>query len=107
MKSTYPIIALFVLLLSNIGFGQQGTWNVRDFGAAGDGHTVDTVSIQKAIDACSEKGGGKVYIQGGTFRSGTLYLKDHVTLEIEAGTVLKASDNLKDFPSTPPINGKW
>jgi polygalacturonase len=70
-----------------------------DFKAKGDGKTLDTEAIQEAIDSCHSSGGGKVYLQGGHFRSGTIYLKENVTLFIEAGATLKASDNLDDFPS--------
>lgn len=60
---------------------------------------MDTEAIQEAIDSCYRSGGGKVYLHGGHFRSGTIYLKDNVTLFIEAGATLQASDNLDDFPS--------
>lgn len=99
MKSTHTLIVLFVLFLPQVGMTQQSRWNVQDYGAVGDGETPDTDAIQEAIDACAVAGGGRVYVQGGIFRSGTIYLKDNVTLEIEAGTTLKASNNLDDFPS--------
>jgi polygalacturonase len=71
----------------------------KKFGAKGDGLSLDTEAIQQAIDSCHQAGGGKVYLSGGTFVSGTLYLKSYVTLYIETGTVLKASNDLEDFPS--------
>jgi polygalacturonase len=79
----------------------SSSWSVYDpyeYGAKGDGANLDTKSIQKAIDDCYSNGGGKVYLHSGTFISGTILLKSNVTLHIESGTTLKASDNLDDFP---------
>src|SRR5690349_12176401 len=50
-------------------------YNVRDYGAKGDGKTLDTAAIQSAIDACYHDKGGKVLIPAGDFLSGTLELK--------------------------------
>lgn len=77
-------------------------FNVRDFGAVGDGVTLDTQAIQKAIDACAEAGGGTVYLQGGTFLSGTIRLKSNVTLLVEAGATLLGSTNIEDYPDITP-----
>ena len=54
------------------GFSQPGkcVWDVFDFGAKGDGKSLDTKAIQSAIDQCHEKGGGKVYLHNGQFVSG-------------------------------------
>ncbi len=66
---------------------------IRDFGAVGDGTTLDTGAIQQVIDTCSRNGGGIVSIGGGRFVTGTLYLKDGVTLEIPGGSALVGSPN--------------
>lgn len=71
------------------------------FGAKPDGQTLCTGPIQQAIDACAAAGGGRVLLQGGCFRSGTLRLKSHVILHLKAGATLAASANLDDFPTTP------
>jgi len=55
-------------------------YNVRDFGAKGEGKTVDTAAIQSAIDACTHDNGGIVLLPAGDFLSGTLELKSNVTL---------------------------
>lgn len=71
---------------------------VLNYGAVGDGKTNDTLAIQHAIDRCAENGGGRIRIPGGyVFRSGSLVLHSCVELHLEAGAVLKASDNLADF----------
>ncbi len=75
-------------------------YDVRDYGAKSDGKTLCTASIQKAIDACSESGGGTVYLPPGTFLSGTIYFKTGVTLRLTAGSTLLGSKNLKDYPPT-------
>lgn len=73
-------------------------YNIMDFGAVGDGKTLDTKAIQATIDACFQKGGGRVLIPGGrTYRTGALELRSYVELHLEMGAVLKASDNLEDY----------
>ena len=70
---------------------------VTDQGAVGDGRTVNTQSIQRAVDLCHESGGGTVFFPKGVFVSGTLYLKSNVTLEIAAGAALMASPDIRDY----------
>lgn len=73
------------------------TWNVTDFGARGDAETLNTEFIQEAIDACHQSGGGTVVIKNGTFVSGTILLKDNVTLHIDESAVLLGSENPADY----------
>lgn len=88
-----------------------GVWNVRDFGAVGDGKIKDTQAIQSAIDECHQAGGGRVLLSGGRFLSGTIYLKSNVDLHIKSGTILLGSDELKDYPDIttkhPSTSGKY
>lgn len=68
-------------------------YNIRDFGAVGDGKTLDTAAVQAAIDACSRDQGGTVLVPAGVFVIGTIELKSNVTLRIAAkGTVLGSAD---------------
>lgn len=70
--------------------------HINEFGAIGDGITENTAVIQKAIDSCSEAGGGTVCISGGVYMSYTLFMKSGVELRIEAGaTLLGGPDPLK------------
>ncbi len=83
----------------------KNTWNVREFGAKGDARTFDTKAIQAAIDACHHGGGGAVYFPaGGEFLTGTIYLKDHVTLQVAANAKVLGSMNLTDYPNDTGLN---
>jgi len=84
------------------GGSPEGIYDVRAFGAVGDGDTLDTDSIQQAIDAAADAGGGTVGLRGGTFLSGTLVLRSNVTLAIEAGAILRASRDIADYPDHTP-----
>jgi polygalacturonase len=72
-------------------------------GAKGDGVTKDTQAIQGAIDACAGKGGGTVRITSGTFLSGPIVLKSHITLEVDAGATLLGSQDKADYPQVQEL----
>ena len=79
--------------------GHVGAYDVRTYGAKGDGRTLDTRSIQRAIQNAHAAGGGRVLFPPGTYVSGTIELLSNVTLELEAGSVLLGSSNLADYGS--------
>lgn len=90
---------LVLLALAVHTFAQRkDDFNIVDFGAKADGNTVNTLSIQKAIDLCSKSGGGTVYVPKGVFLTGTLVLKSNVTLELARQAILKGTGNLADYP---------
>ena len=68
-----------------------GTYNVRHFGAVADGKSDDASTINEAITACYAAGGGTVFVPSGVYATGSIHLKSHVTLAIDAGAVLKFS----------------
>lgn len=72
----------------------------NDFGARGDGTTLETASLQRAIDAAAVVG-GIVTIKPGTYRTGSLFLKSGVTLDVPEGVTLIGSEKLGDYPMLP------
>ena len=74
-------------------------FNIKSFGAIGDGVAMDTEAMQKTIDACHEAGGGVVWIPAGDFVIGTIHLKSHVTLSLDYGASLLGSQNQADYPT--------
>jgi polygalacturonase len=81
-------------------------YNIRDFGAKGDGVTLDTAALQAAIDACNRDQGGTVLVPSGVFVIGTTELKSNVTLHLAAQATLLGSGHGKDyFASTIPLHG--
>ena len=80
---------LLVCLLA--GYVQAEDVCVRDFNAVGDGQTLCTDSIQRAIDRCADTGGGTVTVPVGTFLTNTLFLKSNVNLHLAKGSVLLGS----------------
>ena len=71
---------------------------ITDFGAVGDGKTLNTAAIQSAIDACTAVGGGRVSVPAGRFLSGTILLKSNVELHLETGAELISSLDPADMP---------
>ena len=84
------------------------TYNVRDFGAKGDGVAIDTGAVQSAIDACNRDKGGTVLVPAGDFVVGTIELKNNVTLHLAAQGKLLGSANPEHYKAgngIPPNNG--
>lgn len=92
------LLLVAVILVAGIACAAERAFDVRDFGAKPDGKTPATASIQKAIDACTANGGGTVYLPPGVFYSGTIFLKNNVTLWLESGCTLLGSGDLADYP---------
>ena len=97
------IVASLTLFQTALGAG-RGAFDVREYGAAGDGKALDTEAINEAIDACAAAGGGKVLLKPGRYLCGTLHLKSHVTLFLEAGAVLVGTEDL-DLYQQPKVPG--
>jgi polygalacturonase len=72
-------------------------FNVKNFGAVGDGKQADTGAINKTILASRDAGGGTVLVPAGTYVSGTIRLQDNVTLWLDAGATILGTKNLADY----------
>ncbi len=84
------------LLISFSAVAQNKLYNIKTYGAVGDGKTNDAVAIQKTIDACAAAGGGQVIVPAGhVFLTGPFNLKSFVNLRVEGGAKLLASPDEK------------
>ena len=93
------IILTFFILLVLLAWAnaQAKQIDIREMGAAGDGTTINTRTIQRALDSAATLGGGTVYVPPGIYLTGTLQLRSNVNLYLEAGAVLKGSANVNDY----------
>jgi polygalacturonase len=90
---------LFLLLFVQQAMAKD--FPITSFGARSGMDYLNTAAINKAIDACTKNGGGRVVIPAGIFRSGTIFMKNNVELYLEIGATLLASTDLKDLPMQP------
>ncbi len=86
---------------------QCHAFNIREFGAVGDGRTKDTAAIQGAIDACAESGGGVVYCSPGTYLTGTIFLKSEIDLHLETGATILGSPDIADYDTSRSIEREF
>lgn len=80
------------------------TTSIVSFGAKGDGVSLNTESINKAIAAVSQKGGGVVLIPGGLWLTGPIELKSNVNLHLKRDALLQFTD---DFNQYKLVEGNW
>ncbi len=90
------------------GAKATGGFDVTAFGAKGDGKSLDTPAINKAIDAAAAAGGGTVYLSAGTYRCFSIRLKSNVALYLDQGaTILAADPSDKDGQYDAPEPNQW
>ncbi|CAZ97769.1 glycoside hydrolase family 28 protein [Zobellia galactanivorans] len=100
MKDKLHFTSLLIACMLFVGCNPKSdVYKATDFGAIANGKTVNTEAIQRAIDACNEGGGGTVILDKGDYVSGTLLLKDKVTLHIAEDAQLIGSSNPLDYQS--------
>ncbi|MDQ6610500.1 MAG: glycoside hydrolase family 28 protein [Bacteroidota bacterium] len=87
------VALLYFSLTSFVNQNHSFFTSIKDFGATGDGKTVDTKAINDAIDATVKNGGGTVYFPAGIYLSFSIHLKSNIALYFEQGCVLLAADS--------------
>ena len=88
MRSVSTIITLLIVWTASAA---GGVYNVKDYGAKGDGKTLDSPAINAAIEAAVSDGGGQVLLPAGTYLSGSIRLKSNIDLHLSAGCVILAA----------------
>lgn len=110
----FSLLALILLTFSAVDAQtfSSASYDVRKYGAIGDGKHLDHHAINKAISECAEKGGGTVTIPPGTYLCGSIRLKSTINLYLDAGTTvlgapaeMNAYDSAEEFPDTAYQDG--
>ena len=86
-----PLLAFAAML------AKAADYNIVNYGAVNDTTQLSTAAVQKAIDACSAAGGGRVVVPTGNYKIGTIILKSNVHMHLEQGATLYGSTDLKDY----------
>jgi polygalacturonase len=101
-----------LLLIASLAFTalrlSAAEFDVRTYGATGDGKTVDSPAINKAIEAAAAAGGGIVRFPAGTYLSFSIRLKSHITLQLDPGSIIEAAVNSPELGSYDPAEpNEW
>lgn len=96
--TTTLLISLYSFSFAEPSFVHPGIYfNIKNYGAVGDGETMETAAINKAIDECFKSGGGTVYFPPGMYLSGSIHLKSHVAIYLDHGATILGSPNDQDY----------
>lgn len=99
---------LLVLTAAVATAASPQVFNVRDFGAFGNGTTKDTSAFQRALDTCAISGGGEVLVPAGQFLIGSVQMGRRTTLRLAPGSVIVGSGDLTDYPMVDVRwEGRW
>lgn len=74
------------------------TFSIKDYGAVGDGQTINTTAFTKAIDACSKAGGGRVVVPAGLWLTGPIQLQSNINLVVERGALIQFTGDRTQYP---------
>ncbi|GAA0951238.1 glycosyl hydrolase family 28 protein [Nonomuraea longicatena] len=99
-----PALVLALPLLTAPPAAAVAEFDVRDYGATGNGSTNDDDAIDRAIDAASAAPGGVVVFPSGNYRARTIHLKSNVTIRLDAGSTVRAAASGMDAPENNPYD---
>jgi polygalacturonase len=95
---TKVFCGVLLMLIVQVAQAATGVYHVRDYGAKGDGKTLDHIAINKAIEAANADGGGQVVLSAGTYLCGSIRMKSNVDLHLTAGArILAAPASMKAY----------
>ena len=107
MKRRLLCSMLLALCVWGVQAAVLGVYDVRDYGAKGDGKALDHVAINKAIEAATKDGGGQVLLSAGTYLCGSIRLKSNVDLHLMAGAkILAAPAEMKAYDESEVFGGR-
>jgi polygalacturonase len=86
---------------------EAGVYDVKTYGAKGDGQALDTAAINKTIDTAAAAGGGTVYFPAGNYLSVSIHLKSNITLYLDQGATIVAANTSKEAQYDPPEPNQW
>jgi len=104
-KGLIGFLAALMLAANLLAGPSQVFYNVMDHGAQADGEFKNTEVIAKMIDKLAAEGGGTIYFPAGEYLTGPIHFKNNITLYIDAGAVLKFSDDFDDY--LPMVKSRW
>src|SRR3989441_3824120 len=106
-RGVFLIGLLACILVVNAQDSRSGVYDVRAFGAKGDGKTLDTPAINKAIDAAAAAGGGTVRFPAGSYLSFSIHLKSNIALYLDQGATIVAANTSSDAKYDRPEPKEW
>jgi polygalacturonase len=106
-KKTGLLFFALNLIVVNLVQASESRFNVRDFGALGDGTTIDSKAINDAIDAASKVGGGTVFFPAGVYASYSIRLKSDISLYIDQGATILAAAPSGEVGYDAPEPNVW
>ena len=105
--ATAAVPAAYAAPRSSSSPATPNIFDIRTYGAVGDGKTVDSTAINKAIEAAAAAGGGTVFFPAGTWLSFSIRLKSHVALYLSQGSTILAADSPKPGETTGYNGGTY
>ncbi len=106
LPAALPALCLCLTPFLQAAESAPAYYNVRDFGAAGDGKSLDSTAIDRAIEAASKAGGGTVLLPAGVYLSGSIHLRSDIRLQLESGAIIRgAPQKMNAYDETEEFAG--